>query len=176
MSNVSDDLLFLAGKQRPTIPACDQEHRTPLATTACVVIMRSRYNNDGLVRVSRCSVFVLNFLVLLEYTGCYLSASQFILIIARERTVSYCIVISLSVSWYVSSVQIYRYTGTTMNRFTPTCMTTAPPPYVIGLHNGMRYAIRSRDQYCTIPVQGIEMTRYLNRYLQPQFERRVTMK
>ena len=39
-----------------------------------------------------------------------------------------------------------------------------------------RYTIRSRDRYYTIPVQGIEMTWYLNRYLQPQFERRVTMK
>ena len=42
------------------------------------------------------------------------------LTIARDRTVSYRIFISLSVSRYVSSAQIYRCIGTTMNRFTPT--------------------------------------------------------
>ena len=30
-------LLFLAGKQRPTILACDQEHCTPPATAACAL-------------------------------------------------------------------------------------------------------------------------------------------
>ena len=35
-------------------------------------MMRNGYNNGGLLRVSRCSVFVMNLLVLLEYTGCYL--------------------------------------------------------------------------------------------------------
>ena len=35
-------------------------------------MMRSGYNNGGLLRVSRCSVFVMNSLILLEYTDCYL--------------------------------------------------------------------------------------------------------
>ena len=65
-------LPFLAGKQRLVIPACDQKHRTPPTTTACTLTMRNGYNNGGLLRVSRCSVFVMNLLVLLEYTGCYL--------------------------------------------------------------------------------------------------------
>ena len=38
---------------------------------------------------------------------------------ARDRTVSYRIFISLSVSRYVSAAQIYRCIGTMMNRFTP---------------------------------------------------------
>ena len=64
-------LPFLAGKQRLVITACDQKHRTQPTTAACAVMMRSGYNNGGL-RVSRCSVFLMNLLVLLEYTGCYL--------------------------------------------------------------------------------------------------------
>ena len=32
-------------------------------------MMRSGYNNGGLLGVSRCSVFVMNLLVLLEYIG-----------------------------------------------------------------------------------------------------------
>ena len=35
-------------------------------------MMRSGYNNGGLLGVSRCSVFVMNSLVLLEYTDCFL--------------------------------------------------------------------------------------------------------
>ena len=35
-------------------------------------MVRSGYNNGGLLGVSRCSVFVMNSLILLEYTGCYL--------------------------------------------------------------------------------------------------------
>ena len=35
-------------------------------------MMRSGYNNGGLLRVSRCSVFVMNSLILLEYTDCFL--------------------------------------------------------------------------------------------------------
>ena len=35
-------------------------------------MMRSGYNNGGLLRVSRCSVFVMNSLILLEYTDWYL--------------------------------------------------------------------------------------------------------
>ena len=60
-------LPFLAGKRRLVIMACDQKHRTQPTTAACAVMMRSDYN-----RVSRCSVFLINLLVLLEYTGCYL--------------------------------------------------------------------------------------------------------
>ena len=65
-------LPFLLGKQRLVIPACDQKHCTPPTTTACAVMMRSGYNNGGLLRVSRCSVFVVNSLILLEYTDCFL--------------------------------------------------------------------------------------------------------
>ena len=38
--------------------------------------MCNGYNNGGLLRVSRCGVFVMNLLVLLEYTGCYLQYHQ----------------------------------------------------------------------------------------------------
>ena len=48
------------------------------------------------------------------------------LTIARDRTVSYCIFISLSVSWYISSAQIYPCIGTTMNRFTPKAWYSMP--------------------------------------------------
>ena len=65
-------LPFLPGKQRLVILACDQKHCTPPTTTACAVMMRSGYNNGGLLGVSRCSVFVMNSLILLEYTDCYL--------------------------------------------------------------------------------------------------------
>ena len=53
-------LPFLPGKQRLVIPACDQKHCTPPTTTACAVMMRSGYNNGGLLGVSRCSVYVMN--------------------------------------------------------------------------------------------------------------------
>ena len=65
-------LPFLPGKQRLVILACDQKHCTPPTTTACAVMMRSGYNNGGLLGVSRCNVFVMNSLILLEYTDCYL--------------------------------------------------------------------------------------------------------
>ena len=65
-------LPFLPGKQRLVIPACDQRPCTPPTTTACAVMMRSGYNNGGLLGVSRCSVFVMNSLILLEYTDCFL--------------------------------------------------------------------------------------------------------
>ena len=68
-------LPFLLGKQRLDIPACDQKHCAPPTTTACAVMMRSGYNNGGLLGVSRCSVFVMNMmnsLILLEYTDCFL--------------------------------------------------------------------------------------------------------
>ena len=71
-------LPFLAGKQRLVIPACHQKHLTPPTTTACTVMMRSGYNDGGLLRVSRCSVFVMNLLLLLEYTGCYLQYLMFV--------------------------------------------------------------------------------------------------
>ena len=64
--------ILIPGKQRLVIPACDQKHCTSPTATACAVMMRSGYNNGGLLKVSRCSVFVMNLLVLLEYTGCYL--------------------------------------------------------------------------------------------------------
>ena len=41
-------------------------------------MMRNGYNNGGLLRVSRCSVFVMNFRVLLEYAGCYLQYLMFV--------------------------------------------------------------------------------------------------
>ena len=41
-------------------------------------MMRYGYNKGGLLRVSRCSVFVMNLLVLLEYTGCYLQYRMFV--------------------------------------------------------------------------------------------------
>ena len=65
-------LPFLPGKQRLVITACDQKHCTPPTTTACAVMMHSGYNNGGLLGVSRCSVFVMNWLILLEYTDCFL--------------------------------------------------------------------------------------------------------
>ena len=71
-------LPFSPGKQRLVIPACDQKHCTPPTTTACAVMVRSGYNNAGLLRVSRCSVFVMNSLILLEYTDCYLWNLMFV--------------------------------------------------------------------------------------------------
>ena len=65
-------LPFSPGKQRLVIPACDQKHCTPLTTTTCAVMMRSGYNNGGLLGVSRCRVLVMNSLILLEYTDCFL--------------------------------------------------------------------------------------------------------
>ena len=59
-----------------------------------------------------------------RYIGIYwllsVSISCSFLTIAWDRTVSYRIVISLSISRYVLSAQIYCCTGTMMNRFTPT--------------------------------------------------------
>ena len=65
-------LPFLPGKQRLVIPASDQKYCTSPTTTACAVMMRSGYNNGGLLRVSRCSVFVMNSLISLEYIDCFL--------------------------------------------------------------------------------------------------------
>ena len=62
-------LPFLPRKQRLVIPVCDQKHCTPPTTSACAVMMRSGYNNGGLLGVSRCCMFMMNSLVLLEYTG-----------------------------------------------------------------------------------------------------------
>ena len=82
------------------IPACDQKHCAPPTTTACAVMMRSAYNNGGLLGVSRCSVFVMNSLVLLEYTGCYLWYLVFVsnFGMCYSCTVSYCIVSYISSS------------------------------------------------------------------------------
>ena len=71
-------LPFLAGKLRLVITACDQKHHTQPTTAGCTVMMRSGYNNGGLLRVPRCSVFFMNLLVLLEYTGCYLRYLVFV--------------------------------------------------------------------------------------------------
>ena len=51
---------------------CHQKYCTPPTTTACAVMMRSGYDNGGLLGVSRCGVFARNSLSLLEYTNCYL--------------------------------------------------------------------------------------------------------
>ena len=52
-------------------------------------MMRSGYNNGGLLRVSRCSVFVMNLLVLLEYTGCYL---RYLMLVSNFGMCYNCIV------------------------------------------------------------------------------------
>ena len=111
-------LPFLAGKQRLVIPACNQKHRTPPIATACAVIMRNGYNNGGLLRVSRCSVFVINLLVLLEYTGCYLWYLMFIsyfsvttvpyLIVSSER-IAICTTASVSAVYRCAGVSFQPY-------------------------------------------------------------------
>ena len=53
------------------------------------------------------------------YLLLFVGVSHSFLTIVRDRTASYCIFISLSVSWYVSSAQIYQYIENMMNRFTP---------------------------------------------------------
>ena len=97
----------LAGKQRPVIPACDQKHRTPPTTTACAVMMRNGCNNGGPLRFSRCRVFVMNLLMLLEYTDCYLR--YFVLVsnfgMCYNCTLLYCIFLIASVS------AVYRCAG-----------------------------------------------------------------
>ena len=108
-------LPFLAGKQRPVIPACDQKHRTPPTTTACAVMMRNGYNNGGLLRVSRCSAFVMNLLVLLKYTGCYLQYLMFVsnFGVCYNCTVSYCIFLRAYCDMYrslcIGGVSVYRF-------------------------------------------------------------------
>ena len=56
------------------------------------------------------------------------------LTIARDRTALYCIVISLNVSRYISSAQIYHCIWTTMNRFTP--KEEYPNSCILGRHPG----------------------------------------
>ena len=108
-------LPFLAGKQRLVIPACDQKHHTPPTTTACAVIMSNGYNNGGLLRVSRCSVFVMNLLMLLEYTGCYLWYLMFVSILGMcyNCTVSHRIFLRAYGNMYCSlcigSIPVYRF-------------------------------------------------------------------
>ena len=111
-------MLFLAGKQRPVILACDQELCTPPANATCAVVRRSGYSNGGLVRVSRCSVLCrISF-----YWTILVVICQHLLFIynysKRYITASYCIIISLIILRYVSSA-IYQCTGTMMNHFTP---------------------------------------------------------
>ena len=57
-------------------------------------MMRSGYNNGGLLRVSRCSVFVMNSLILLEYTDCFCGISCSFLTLACVTSVPYRIVSS----------------------------------------------------------------------------------
>ena len=83
------------------IPACDQKHCTPPTTTACAVMMRSGYNNGGLLGVSTCSVFVMNSLILLEYTDCFLWYLVFV------SNFGMCYICTLS---YRIVLRAYRYT------------------------------------------------------------------
>ena len=114
-------LLVLAGKQRPIIPACDQEHCTPPATATCAVIMHMQWIKQWRPRQSfQVQYFCVEFP---RFIGIYWLLSVSIscsFLITIDRTVSYRIVISMSVSQYISSAQIYRCNGTTMNHFTPT--------------------------------------------------------
>ena len=86
------------------IPACDQKHCTPPTTTACAVMMRSGYNNGGLLGVSRCSVYVMNSLILLEYTDCFLWYLVFVsnFGVCYICTVSYRIVLRAYRDTYLS--------------------------------------------------------------------------
>ena len=112
-------LPFLAGKQRLVIPACDQKHRTPPIATACAVMMLNGYNNGGLLRVSRCGVFVMNLLVLLEYTGCYLWYLMFIsyfsvttvpyLIVSSSEHIAICTAASVSAVYRCAGVSFQPY-------------------------------------------------------------------
>ena len=107
-------LPFLAGKQRLVIMACDQKHRTQPTTAACAVMMRSGYNNGGHLRVSRCSVFLMNLLMLLEYTGYYLRYLVFIsnFGMCYNCTVSYRIVLRVYQDMYcglcIDSIPVCR--------------------------------------------------------------------
>ena len=62
--------------------------------SAWAVLMCSGYSNSGLHRVSRCSVFVLNLLILLEYILLLFVACSFLPLVC-VKNVPYCIVISL---------------------------------------------------------------------------------
>ena len=76
--------------------------------------MRNGYNNGGLLRVSRCSVFVMNLLVLLEYTGCYCGISCSFLTLVCVTTVPYRIVSSserIAICTIASVSAIYRCAG-----------------------------------------------------------------
>ena len=106
-------LPFLPGKQRLVISAWDQKHCTPPTTTACTVMMRSGYNNGGL-GVSRCSVFVMNSLILLENTDFFCGISCLFLTLACVTFVPYRIVsssecIAIRTIAFVSA--IYRCVG-----------------------------------------------------------------
>ena len=113
-------LPFLPGKQRLVIPACDQKLYTPPTTTACTVMMRSGYNNGGLLGVSRCSVFVMNSLILLEYTDCYLWYLMFIsnFGMCYICTISYPIVLRAYHDTTVAFVSaIYRCAGVSFQTY-----------------------------------------------------------
>ena len=102
------------------IPACDQKHCTPPTTTACAVMMRSGYNNGGLLGVSRCSVFVMNSLILLEYTDCFLWYLMFVsnFGMCYICTVSYRIVLRAYRDTYrslcIGDIPAYRFSPISM--------------------------------------------------------------
>ena len=102
--------LFLAGKQRTT----------PHSTCFCLHSNHEQWVQQWRPRRSfQVQCFCVEFL---HFIGIYWLLSVSIcsfLTLARDRTVSYRISISLSVSRYVSSAQIYRCFGTMVNRFTP---------------------------------------------------------
>ena len=98
--------------------ACDPGLRTPPITTACAIMMRNGYINGGLLRVSRCSVFVMNLLLLLEYTGCYPRYLMFISNFGKcyNCTVSYRIFLRVYRDMYRSLC----IGGITVCHFSPT--------------------------------------------------------
>ena len=78
-------------------------------------MMRNDYNNGGLLRVSICSVFLMNLLVLLEYTGCYLRYLVFVSNFGKcyNCTISYRIFLRVYRDMYrslcIGGVPVYRF-------------------------------------------------------------------
>ena len=81
-------------------------------------MMRNGYNNGGLLRVSRCSVLVMNLLVLLDYTGCYLRYLIFVSNFGKcyNCTVSYGIFLRAYRDMYrslcIGGIPVYRFSPT----------------------------------------------------------------
>ena len=73
------------------------------------------YNNGDLLRVSRCSVFVMNLLMLLEYTGCYLWYLMFVsdFVMSYNCIVSYCIFLraycNMFCSLCIGGIPVYHF-------------------------------------------------------------------